>query len=45
MSEKVYSGGSKYRGELSGERREGYGIYYYMEGDVCGGKWSEDSLT
>ena len=40
--ERVYGDGGKYVGGLIEDKREGYGLYYFQEGDVYGGEWKND---
>lgn len=39
---KSYVDGSRYKGQFFQGKRHGVGIYYYSNGDVYGGQWSND---
>lgn len=40
-----YPNGAKYVGETTGNKREGYGIYYYADGDYYYGRYHNDQPT
>ena len=37
-----YTDGSGYIGNLSDDERNGYGIYYYVNGDIYCGVWKQN---
>ena len=38
----IFSNGDKYIGETKGEKKEGYGILYYKNGDRYEGFWENN---
>jgi hypothetical protein len=42
---KNYVDGSRYEGQLLGDKRTGRGIYYYANGDVYLGEWRDDRFN
>jgi len=40
-----FSDGSRYEGSIQGRLREGFGIYYFVNGDIYAGEWKNDKFS